>query len=352
MATDVASERSGAPGERPAAPAPPPDRPPARVRAAIGPADLLFRGYLRGGGGAVLVVMTLVGVFLAYQGYEALRVGGWEFFTTEEWNPDSGRGAFGIAAVLVGTVIIALIALVISVPLALGTALYICEYAPARSKPTLIAVIDLMAAVPSIVYALWGFYFLQWGLAGVARWMHTYLGWIPFLDVPGVDPANPLAGWESTYTSSSLVAGIVVALMVTPIACSVMREVFDQAPQGEREGAYALGATKWGMIRSVVLPFGAGGIIGGSMLGLGRALGETIGVYLVISTVFQIQPHILMNGGSSIPSLIALRYNEATPFGMSALMAAGLVLFLMTLVVNFAASSIIARSRSGAASEA
>jgi phosphate transport system permease protein len=138
--------------------------------------------------------------------------------------------------------------------------------------------------------------------------------------------------------------------MVAPIICSVMREVFSQAPSGEREGAYALGSTKWGMIRTVVLPFGKGGMIGGTMLGLGRALGETIAVYLIISPVFIIQPRILESGTSSVASLIALRYGEATNFGTSALMAAGLALFLMTLVVNFIASSVVARSRSGAES--
>ena len=148
-----------------------------------------------------------------------------------------------------------------------------------------------------------------------------------------------------------VVAGIVVALMVAPITTSVMREVFSQAPVGEREGAYALGATKWGMIRSVVLPFGKGGMIGGTMLGLGRALGETIAVFMIISPVFLIQPHILQNGTNSISALIALRYGEATPFGTSALMAAGLALFLITLVVNFIASSIVARSRSGASTD-
>jgi phosphate transport system permease protein len=138
--------------------------------------------------------------------------------------------------------------------------------------------------------------------------------------------------------------------MITPIICSIMREVFSQAPIGEREGALALGSTRWGMIRSVVLPFGLGGIIGGTMLGLGRALGETIAVYMIISPVFAIQPHILQAGANSVSALIALRYGEASTFGTSALMAAGLALFLMTLIVNFTASAIVARSRSGAAS--
>jgi phosphate transport system permease protein len=144
----------------------------------------------------------------------------------------------------------------------------------------------------------------------------------------------------------------VVALMIMPIISSVMRESFTQAPIGEREGAYALGATKWGMIRSVVIPFGLGGMIGGTMLGLGRAMGETIAVYLIISPVFVIQPEILRSGASSVSALIAQRFGAATPFELSALMAAGLALFILTLVINFTASAIIARTRSGAMSDA
>jgi phosphate transport system permease protein len=138
--------------------------------------------------------------------------------------------------------------------------------------------------------------------------------------------------------------------MVAPIAASIMREVFSQAPVGEREGAYALGSSKWGMIRSVVYPFGMGGVIGGTMLGLGRALGETIAVYLVISPIYVINWEVLSTGTNSISSLIALRYGEASSFEISALMAAGLVLFLITMLVNFLAGFIIQRTRSGAAS--
>ena len=138
--------------------------------------------------------------------------------------------------------------------------------------------------------------------------------------------------------------------MVVPTQTSVMREAFSQAPVGEREGAFALGATRWGMISAVVLPFGRGGIIGGIMLGLGRALGETIAVYLIISPIFTINWQVLKTGTNSVSALIALRYGEASTFALSALMAAGLVLFLITLVVNFTASTIVARSRSGAES--
>lgn len=313
----------------------------------LGPDDRMFRRFAFASGATVLAIMLMVGFFLSLRASQALGVAGWSFFTEQAWEPDSGR--FGIAAVLVGTVLIAAVAILFAVPLATGTALYITEYAPARIRRALISVVDLMAAIPSVVFGLWGFFFLQNAIVPVSQWLSNVFGWIPFLSVAGVDPDDPLAT-STVYTSSTFIAGIVVALMVTPIVTSIMREVFDQAPVGEREGALALGGTRWAMIRTVVLPFGRGGMIGGTMLGLGRALGETIAVYMIISPVFVIQPRILENGTSSVSSLIALRYGEATEFGMSALMAAGLALFLMTLVVNFVASIIVSRSRSGASS--
>ncbi|MFJ6196619.1 phosphate ABC transporter permease subunit PstC [Micromonospora sp. NPDC092111] len=322
---------------------------PRPLRPRRGPADLVFRGGVRAAGVLVLLVMTMVGVFLAYRATLALRVAGPDFLTTETWEPDSGN--FGIAAVLTGTVLIAAVAICVAVPLATGTALYISEFAPRRIRRTLVSLVDLMAAVPSVVYGLWGAFLLQGQVIGLSRWLSTWLGWIPPFRVSGADPRDPLSP-PAAYTSSTFIAGLVVALMITPIVCSVMREVFSQAPVGEREGAYALGATRWGMIRAVVLPFGKGGMIGGSMLGLGRALGETIAVYMIISPVFAIQPHLLANGANSVSALIALRYGDASTIGISALMAAGLALFTLTLVVNFVASSIIARSRSGAASDA
>lgn len=327
----------------------PPVPPRRALKSRVGPSDRLFRGVARSGGLLVLVIMVLVGTFLAYRAWEALHRAGFSFLTTQDWNPDGG--GFGIAAVIVGTVLIALVAVVGAVPLAMGAALYISEYAPNALRRRLIAVVDLMAAVPSVVYGLWGAFFLQWKVISLSKWLSDWFGWIPLFRVDGVQPHDPLAS-PTVYTSSTFIAGMVVALMVAPIACSIMREAFGQAPPGEREGAYALGATRWGMIRSVVLPFGRGAIVGGIMLGLGRALGETIAVVMIISPVFRIQPHILRNGTSSVSSLIALRYGEASPFAISALMAAGLALFALTLLVNFAAASVVARSRSGAVSEA
>ncbi|WP_243844456.1 phosphate ABC transporter permease subunit PstC [Salinibacterium sp. ZJ454] len=309
--------------------------------------DNVFRIGSHGGGVLVLLIMTLVGLFLLIRGFEAIDAAGWPFLTTQRWEPNSGD--FGIAAVLFGTVTIAVIAITVAIPLAIGTSTYISEYAPAGIKGFLVGIVDLMAAIPSVVYGLWGMFWLEGQILPIAEWISTHFGWIPIFAVPKFNPDDPLAT-PTVFTASAFLAGLVVAMMVAPIAASIMREVFSQAPIGEREGALALGASKWGMIRSVVYPFGLGGMIGGIMLGLGRALGETIAVYLVISPIFVINWHLLGTGTNSISSLIALRYGEASSFELSGLMAAGLVLFLCTLVVNIIAGVIISRSRSGASS--
>jgi len=331
---------------------PPHGRPgprPRNLRSKLSVSDQAFRSILRGGGIVVLVLEILVGSFLAYRAAQALRKAGWSFLTTQQWNPDGG--GFGIAAIMIGTILIALVAVAIAVPLSLGAALYISEYAPRGIKRFLTSMVDLMAAVPSVVFGMWGAFLLQYKIVPLEEWISNWFSWIPIFQVQG-EQRNTAIPLQTLFTSSTFIAGVVVSLMITPIACSIMREAFSQAPIGEREGAYALGATRWGMIRSVVLPFGRGAMIGGTMLGLGRALGETIAVVSIISPVFAIQPHILQKGTSSISSTIALLYAEATPFGVSALMAAGLGLFALTLVVNFLAAQIVARSRSGAVSDA
>jgi len=319
-----------------------------RPKARLSLQDRVFATVAHVSGAIVLAIMGFVGLFLAIRAGEALSKTGFRFFTTQAWEPDSGN--FGIAGILTGTVLIGVFAIVMAVPFAIATALYISEYAPPALQRTSTSLVDLMAAVPSVVYGLWGAFFLQQNAVGTINWVTTYLGWIPFLSIPGRDNRDPLAS-PTDLKSSTFLAALVVAMMVTPIASSVMREAFSQAPAGERESAYALGATRWGMIRAVVLPYGRGAIIGGTMLGLGRALGETITVAMIISPVFVIQPHVLAKGGISVSSLIALRYGEASDFGLSALFAAGLALFLMTMAVNFLASMIVARSRSGAESD-
>lgn len=328
------------------------ERPARSLKSAPTLSDVIFRRTAFAAGGITVAIMLAVGIFLALRAGQAILPpdgAGIDFLFEQQWAPEGKDGKFGIAAVLFGTITIAVIAMCVSVPLALGTSLLISEVLRGRLKQWAITLVDLMAAVPSVVFGLCGVYFLQEAIIPVSRWISTYLGWIPVFAVTDAD-GKALTD-ASAFTSSAFIAGLVVALMVVPTQTSIMREAFMQAPAGEREAAYALGSTRWGMIGAVVLPFGRGGIIGGTMLGLGRALGETIAVYMIISPVFVINWQVLKTGGNSVSALIALRYGEASEFALSALMAAGLVLFLITLVINFTASSIVARSRSGADSE-
>jgi phosphate transport system permease protein len=330
--------------ERPPAAPEPSDEKRIRIKPGHSPADRVFFGATRLMGLLVVVITASIGIFLAVQARPTLHHYGWKFFTQSQWNPE--RNEIGISAVMLGTLEVGVIALCVAFPLALCTALYISEYAPPGLRRPLISLVDLMAAVPSIVYGLWGFFFLQPRAIYVARWIQQNLGFIPFFHVD--TDANAAAWAPSRYTASAFVAGLTVSIMVVPLCCALIREVFSQTPPGEKEAALALGATRWGMIRSVVLPFGRGGIIGATMLGLGRALGETIAVLLIISPEFDIKIRVLEVGTITVSSLIAGRYGEATSAQLSALLAAGLVLFLITLAVNTFASVIVSRSRSGA----
>jgi phosphate transport system permease protein len=333
-------------------PASTPEGPPVparRVEPTAGGTDRVFGLSLTSAGIMALLIMGTVGLFLLVRGSGALADAGLRFLTTQGWDPDSHN--FGIATVITGTLMIAAVAVALAVPIATGVALYISEYAPPTLRRLLVNMVDLMAAVPGVVYGLWGFYLLNPMIIPVSRWISSTFGWLPLLGIHDSHPGDPLETL-TIYESSTFVAGIVVSLVIMPTICSVMRESFSQAPIGEREGAYALGATRWGMIRRVVVPFGRGGMIGGTMLGLGRAMGETIAVVMIITPVFRIQPEILRSGANSVAALIALRFEAASPFELSALMAAGLALFALTLLVNFGASAIIMRSRSGQLSEA
>ena len=218
--------------------------------------------------------MALIGTFLVVKAWPALRDAKWSFLTETRWNPDGQQ--FGIASLVLLTFEIALVALVLAVPVSICAALFVTEYAPRALRRPLTSFVDVLAAVPSLIYGLWGRFFLQPRLLPLSRWLSHHLGFIPIFKAPA----------SATSRRSTFIAGVVVALMIVPICTAVMREVFSQAPPGEKEGALALGGTKWGVIRTVVLPFGKGGIIGGSMLGLGRALGETIAVTLIISPTF------------------------------------------------------------------
>jgi phosphate transport system permease protein len=307
--------------------------------------DKIFRALLRAAGWSVFVITGLILVFLIIRAAKAFKFMGLDFLTTQNWYLNNPQH-FGIAAILPLGILIALIAMIIAVPTGVAVALYISEYSPLRLRRAMIAVIDLMAAIPSIVFGIWGLLFLMPRILGFDSWLGRHLGWIPIFNfrLSTSTPAN--------YATSTFIAGVVVSLMVIPIVASLSRQVFSQAPQGEREGAYALGATRWGMIRSVVLPFGRGGVIGACMLGLGRALGETIAVTLIVAATFHFDYHVLEAGGNSIASTIANEFSDfpdAGSMGLSALMAAGLVLFGMTLIVNTLGAIVIGRSRSGQA---
>jgi phosphate transport system permease protein len=289
----------------------------------------------------VLVLLTLVGLFLLLRSRQALSVTGiWHFLTRSQWRTDVHPPRIGVLGLLIGTVLVAFTAVVIAVPFGVVAALYITEYSSLRTRRYLTALVDLFAAIPSLLYGIWGFLFLSPQIQPLSLWLTKHLGWIPIFKT---DPGARLTG-------SIFIAGIVVSLMALPIVASVVREVFGQTPPGEKEAALALGATRWGMIRAVVLPFGRGGIIGGAMLGLGRALGETIAVALVLPQVAQVVFRILQNGGATVSGFIANRAGSDA-FTTSGLMAAGLVLFLLTLGTNMVASVVVSRSRSGAGVE-
>ena len=306
-------------------------------------ADRLFRGGTKAVGLSTLVVLVLIGVFLLIKGYPAFRSQGVGFLTNTGFQTQPtahGPPVFGVRIALIGTVAVALIALVVALPISLGSALFISEYAPAWMKSTATALVDLLAAVPSVIYGLWGFVFLSGHMTGLARWLSVHLSFVPLFHT-----TTPL------YTSSQFIAGTVVGFMIVPIITSIAREVFSLAPLAEREAAMALGASRATVIRRVILPFGRGGLVGAIMLGLGRAMGETIAVAIILSLSFTNPFHILQVGGSTIASLIAIRAESGGSLGLAALMAAGLVLFLFTLLVNVGASWIVNRSRSAAAVE-
>ncbi len=296
--------------------------------------DRIFKNLTRGAGVFVLALMAAIGAFLVWKAIPAFQNNTGNFFTTQEWFPDSDPPMFGIAALAFGTAISAVIAMLIAVPIAIGTALFIAFFASRRASTSLGFVIDVLAAVPSIIYGLWGLQVLMNHMEGITVWLNDYLGFIPlFKNDIGI------------YTKSIFIASVVLAIMILPTISALSREVFLQVPRAHREASLALGATRWEMIRMAVLPFGRPGVISATMLGLGRALGETIAVALILSAAFEINWHITEPSGNTFAANIALKWNEAGPIGLSALIASGLILFIITLVVNMIARAIIARHK-------
>lgn len=319
---------------------------PRRIDRRPNPVDrTLYRGGVKTVAFSTLVILFLIGLFLGWKGFPAFQSQGWHFFTNTGFQPQatkSGPPVFGIRAALEGTIVTSVFAMILGVPVALSAALFISEYAPERVKAFATALIDLLAAVPSVIYGLWGFLYLSPHMVGVAQWLSVHVSFIPIFHS---DSKTPI------FTSSQFITGTVLGLMVVPIVASISREVFSLTPPAEREGALALGASKATVIRRVVLPFARGGLIGAIMLGLGRAMGEAIAVAIILSLSFTNPYHILQVGGATIASLIATHWGADGKLGEAGLLEAGFCLFVFTLVVNTAASWIVNRSRSAAAVE-
>jgi phosphate transport system permease protein len=297
--------------------------------------DALFRILVRGSGALLLVIMAAVAVFLVLRAIPALQADTTSFFLTLKWAPDDSPSSFGIAAVAFGSVLTSALALVMSVPVAVGVALAISHYAPRWLAGPLAYVVDLLAAVPSVVFGLWGLIYLVPNIDAPSRFLNSYLGFIP------------LFASDGTYGRSVFAASVVLAVMVIPIVAAISREVFVQTPRDHIEVAWAIGATKWEMVRTAILPYGRSGVISGTVLGFGRAIGETIAVALVLSANYEISIRILEPGGNTIAANIANRYGEAGDIGRGALIASGLVLFIITLIVNFGARAIVRKSSRG-----
>ena len=300
--------------------------------------DRIFRGTVTGAGMLSLAILTLIGLFLALRGFETFKSEGIHFLTGVKWESvtsDSGKvtNNFGVGAMLIGTVLIAAVALIIGVPLSVLTALFLTFYAPERFKKLLVSVVDLMAAFPSILYGLWGFLVLMPMVQYWAALLYKYLHWIPIFNAP-----------QPFFERSPFVAGVVLAIMIIPIVTSVSREIFAQTPLDRIQAAYALGSTKWGMIKAVVFPFGSSGVVGGAMLGLGRAFGETVAVFTVLNIVFKVNLHVLYGVGGNVASMIILKWGEAVGGETKALLAAGFILFVLTLLVNMAANAVVKRT--------
>ena len=275
--------------------------------------------------GFALCVPLLLALLLwevALAGWPALRQFGFSFLTSSEWDPVKRN--FGAAPAIFGTIVTSIIALIIATPLALGVAIFLSEYAPRRLRQPVAFLVDLLAAIPSVVYGLWGIFVL----VPLLR-QHV----IPFLRDTLHLGATPLFTGPA-YGNSMLAAGLILAIMVLPYISSVSREVLLAVPRSQREAALALGATRWETIQKAVLPFARTGVIGGIILGLGRALGETMAVTMLIGNRHEISASLLAPG-YTMASLIANEFSEASDdLHLSALMAVGFVLLLVTLIVN------------------
>ena len=296
--------------------------------------DHILRWGLTALATAILILIGYFFVRLIGQSHEALSRFGLSFVFGNDW--DVAHNIYHGAALVVGTLITSAIALVIGVPVAVGTAIFLVEMCPRRLRGTLSILVDLLAAVPSVVYGLWGVYVLCPRLLPAEKWFASTFSFIPWI------------GGGTPVLYNYFIAGLILAIMILPIVCAISREVIATVPAENKEAALSLGATRWEMIRIAVLPYSRPGITGGAMLGLGRAIGETIAVVLVIGNAATIGNHLFAQG-YSLAAVIANEFSEAanTPIHASALFAAGLVLFILTLIVNIVARWFVSRGAHG-----
>lgn len=298
--------------------------------------DRLFRGLSEGSGVLIIVLIAAIGLFLLWRAIPALARDKENFFSYGgNWvTTDTSAMRFGIFDLLQVTVFVALFALILAMPVALGIAIFLTQYSPRRLAAPLAYMVDLLAAVPSIIYGVWGLYVLAPRLRPVATWLNEHLGGF-FLFATG---NASVSGGGTIFTG-----GIVVAVMILPIITAVTREVFVQTPQGHIEAALALGATRWEVVKTAVLPFGRSGYISGAMLGLGRALGETVALLIILRGTQAAFGWSLFDGGYTFATKIAATAAEFNDqYKAGAYIAAGLVLFLLTFVVNALARAAVA----------
>jgi phosphate transport system permease protein len=304
--------------------------------------DSLFRVLVAGSAAAVLLAFVATAFFLVKQAWPGLsHYGIFSFLSSTRWAPSESATAsasvnpYGVLQFVYGTVLTSFIAMLLAVPVAVGLALYITDVAPVRLRRPLAYLVDLFAAVPSVVYGFWGIFALLPALHPIADNLSSWLGGIP---VVGAVFAGPFFG------PSYFAAGIVLAIMILPIVTAICREVFAVAPVAEKEAALALGATRWEMMRMSILKRSTAGIFGASLLGLGRAFGETIAVTMLIgNTVLAISTSIF-GQGATMPSVMATEFTEASePFHLSSLFVVGALLLLITLVVNVLGKLVVSR---------
>lgn len=318
---------------------------PREIHAVRRTSDKVFRGILIVGGLSAFIILSGIFSYLAIAASPVISYFGTEFFTGSSWYqgdgllPDQGSSdppSFGLFPMLWGSVLTATLAVVIALPLALAVSLSITYLLPKKLSLALTVFVDLVAAIPSIIFGLWGFFVLLPHATIWARWLNKNFDWFPLFKVE-----------FKAFEQSPFMAGIVLGVMITPIIAAVAREIFASVPKDLIAGAEALGASRWTIIRDIVLPFGRGGVIGGAMLGLGRALGETVAVFFVLQLFFDEVNwfRILESTGGSIAALIVNRFAEAFPLELTALFGAGLALFVITLLANAGAAAIVSATK-------